>query len=140
MSYYATGNVTYNPYTINVGSAGTTGSLGMSGTVLASNGTSPLWASTGTYTIADNSSWNTNPVKITHKGMKMPDNAHIKFGNTSLRETLQAIESRLAILRPDPALESEWEELKTLGDAYRKLEQEIQEKMKTWEVLKRVDE
>mgnify|MGYP003345164539 CR=1 FL=1 len=72
--------------------------------------------------------------------MEMPDDGDVKFGNTSLRETLQSIESRLAILRPDPALESEWEELKALGDAYRKLEQEIQEKMKTWEVLKRVDE
>lgn len=131
MSYYTTGNITYDPYTVNIGSTGT---------VLTSSATSPLWASTGTYTIANGNNLNTNPVKITHKGMEMPDDGDIKFGNTSLRETLQSIESRLAILRPDPILESEWEELKALGDAYRKLEQEIQEKMKTWEVLKVVDE
>jgi hypothetical protein len=33
-------------------------------------------------------------------------------------------------------LESEWEELKALGEQYRALEQHIQEKMATWDKLK----
>ena len=139
MSYYATGNVTYNPYTINIGTTSATGSAGISGSVLMGSTTTPIWASTGTYTIANGNNWDTNPVKITHKGMEMPNDGDIKFGNTSLRETLDSINSRLAILKPDPELEENWEELKALGDAYRQLEKEIQEKMKTWEVLKKID-
>jgi hypothetical protein len=32
-------------------------------------------------------------------------------------------------------LESEWAELKALGDAYRKLEADIEAKMKTWDAI-----
>lgn len=140
MSYYTTGNVTYNPYTINIG----TGGSGGAGSILTGgSSTSPIWQSTGTYTIANGSNgggWNSNGVKITTKGVDLPEDSDINFGNVSLRKTLESIESRLAILRPDHELEENWEELKALGDAYRKLEKEIQEKLKTWEVLKRVDE
>lgn len=131
---YTSANVTYDPYYTSAGY----GALG-SGTVLTTTGSSAIWQSTGTYSIA-NDPWKTNPVKITSKGMEMPTDGDIKFGNVSLKETLESIDSRLAILRPDPKLEKEWDELRALGDAYRKLEKEIQEKMKTWEVLKQVDD
>ncbi len=52
-------------------------------------------------------------------------------------ESIRNIESRLAILKPAPELEAEWDELKRLGDEYRALESEIREKMKTWDVLKK---
>ena len=48
---------------------------------------------------------------------------------------LKTIEQRLNILRPNPELESEWTELRDLGDAYRKLEVEIQAKTKTWNAI-----
>lgn len=53
----------------------------------------------------------------------------------SLDDTLDKIEERLAILRPNPALEDKWGELKELGDKYRALEAEIIEKQKIWDIL-----
>jgi hypothetical protein len=44
-------------------------------------------------------------------------------------------ESLIDILRPNEELESEWEELRALGDAYRTLEADIEAKMKTWNAI-----
>jgi hypothetical protein len=55
----------------------------------------------------------------------------------NLTDTLNAIESRLGILRPNHKIEEEWQELKELGDRYRALEQEINRKMEVWDLLKR---
>ena len=61
----------------------------------------------------------------------------VKIKGKSLSETLNKIEERLAILHPNEQLESKWEELKKLGDAYRALEKDIIEKEKIWETLKK---
>jgi len=53
----------------------------------------------------------------------------------SLNDTLDKIEERLAILRPNPALEDKWHELKELGNKYRILEAEIIAKQKMWDIL-----
>lgn len=63
------------------------------------------------------------------------DKADIIMNGTSIKNTLAAIESRLALLTPNAKLEKEWEELKRIGDEYRQLEAEITEKMKTWNTL-----
>jgi len=63
------------------------------------------------------------------------EKADIDINGVSLTQTLKSIQSRLAILQPNTKLESEWEELKVLGDRYRALEIEIKEKMKMWDVL-----
>ena len=63
------------------------------------------------------------------------EKADIDINGVSLTQTLESIQSRLAILQPNTKLESEWEELKVLGDRYRSLEIEIKEKMKMWDVL-----
>jgi len=64
-----------------------------------------------------------------------PD-ADIEINGESMIGMLRAIEQRLNILRPNETLESEWEELKTLGEQYRALEKHIQEKQATWDRLK----
>jgi hypothetical protein len=61
--------------------------------------------------------------------------ADIEINGESLVDMLKAIEQRLNILRPNEALESEWEELRVLGNQYRELEVAIQAKMKTWEAI-----
>jgi hypothetical protein len=61
----------------------------------------------------------------------------IKLKGKSLNETLDKIEQRLGILYPNEKLEEKWEELKKLGDAYRALEQDILEKEKIWNTLKK---
>ena len=55
------------------------------------------------------------------------DNADIKVNGWSLVAAIQKIEERLNILHPNTKLETEWEELKSLGEQYRKLEQHIKE-------------
>lgn len=55
----------------------------------------------------------------------------------SIVETLEKLEQRLAILRPNEQLEDKWDELKALRDAYCKLEAEIIEKQKMWDILKK---
>jgi hypothetical protein len=61
----------------------------------------------------------------------------ITIGGVSLGKTLEKITQRLAMLTPNPELESRWEELKLLADRYRELEAEILEKEKILEILKR---
>jgi hypothetical protein len=61
----------------------------------------------------------------------------VKIKGKSIAETLDKIEQRLAILHPNEKLESRWEELKKLGDAYRALEKDILEKEQIWETLKK---
>lgn len=61
--------------------------------------------------------------------------ADIEINGESLIGMLRNIEQRLNILKPNPELESEWAELKALGDAYRELETKIEAKMKTWNAI-----
>jgi hypothetical protein len=64
-----------------------------------------------------------------------PD-ADIEINGESLTGMLRNIEQRLNILKPNPELESEWAELRALGEQYRALEKHIQEKQATWDRLK----
>jgi hypothetical protein len=99
-------------------------------TITGSTGISVPW--TGSNTITMDSSWNkTASGKIKLDGPE----ADIELNGESLIGMLQNIEQRLNILRPNPELESEWEELRELGNAYRKLEAKIQSKMKTWNAI-----
>jgi len=67
------------------------------------------------------------------------DNADIKINDASLNETLKTIHERLNILVPNYKLEKEWTELKTLGEQYRKLEAELEEKSRMWKALKKTE-
>lgn len=94
------------------------------------NGTNATDLTYGRIGIADT---NPNAGKLVLKG----ENADIDINGASLKDFMTRVEERLALLSPNPKLESEWAELKALGDQYRKLEKEIQDKMKTWDILKR---
>lgn len=109
---------------------------------------SPLSATTSIpYTISAGTgsySYNT-PNSITANIFNPPSNvlavngkdADIKINGKSLSVAIEKIEERLAILHPNPMLEERWEELKQLGDQYRKLEAEIIEKEKIWHILEK---
>ena len=62
--------------------------------------------------------------------------ADIEINGESLISMLKAIEQRLNILKPNETLESEWEELRALGEQYRALEKHIMDKQATWDRLK----
>lgn len=62
----------------------------------------------------------------------------IEIQGKSLLATLERIEQRLGILDCDDNLEQHWDELKSLGEKYRELKQHIEDKMKTFETLKKM--
>jgi hypothetical protein len=64
------------------------------------------------------------------------EGADIEVNGWSLVNAIKQIEQRLNILTPNTELETEWEELRALGEQYRKLEQHILEKQATWDRLK----
>jgi hypothetical protein len=61
--------------------------------------------------------------------------ADIEINGVSLMTVLQGIQERLNILSPNPTLEAEWQELRALGEQYRKLEAELLEKQRMWSQL-----
>jgi hypothetical protein len=50
---------------------------------------------------------------------------------------MESVEQRLNILRPNPELEQEWDQLRALGEQYRELEQQLKEKSRMWDTLKK---
>ena len=63
-------------------------------------------------------------------------NADIDINGKSLMKTLEALEDRLNMMVPNPELEKEWDDLKKLGNRYRKLEAKCKEKANMWNKLK----
>jgi hypothetical protein len=113
---------TYSNVTI-TSTGATTSPIYVTGT-----GISSPWLSTSTIA-------GTNSTKISLDGA----DADIVINGHSLTDTLRVLEERLNMLVPNPELEKEWAELKKLGDAYRKLEQDLTEKAAMWKALKAED-
>ncbi len=63
------------------------------------------------------------------------EDADIEINGVSLTKTLQSLQDRLNILRPNVDLESRWEELRQVRERYQQLEQEILEKERAWNAL-----
>jgi hypothetical protein len=70
--------------------------------------------------------------KITLEG----DNADIEINGRSLMQILDGLEQRLGLLKCREDLESDWSELKALGDQYRAMVKSIEEKTQMWNTLK----
>lgn len=61
----------------------------------------------------------------------------VKLQGKSLKDSLEKIEEKLAILHPNEELEEKWENLRGLRKMYMELEAEIIEKEKMWSILKK---
>lgn len=61
----------------------------------------------------------------------------LTVGGKSIMKSLEAIEERLAILKPNEELEERWDELRNLRNKYEQLEKELIEKEKMWSMLKK---
>lgn len=122
------------PGTYNVSPQGSYSLGGNANTAITNNGVAT--GSLGPYTVSTGITqpWFSNSVspKIRLDG----EGADIEINGESLISMLRNIEQRLNILKPNTELESEWEELRALGDQYRKLEQYIKDKQATWDRLK----
>ena len=96
-------------------------------------------ASSYPYTISGGAGTNTNPWFSNSLSPKIRldgEGADIEVNGESLIGMIKKIEERLNILHPNTKLESEWEELRVLGNKYRELEQQIKDKQATWDRLK----
>ena len=116
-------------------SSGGTGVTGPSGSVLGAGSTysNTMWTTNTT------SGWN----GISNADLKpsatislQGEDADINVNGKSLMKTLEALEERLNLMTPNPELEKEWDDLKKLGDRYRKLEKKCKEKAEVWNKLK----
>lgn len=117
-----------NVYTVNLSpTSSTTFSIGSApaGSIFTSTGTNGTWVGASAAT--------NNSGTIALKG----ENADVDINGKSLKKFMEDVEQRLRLLTINHTLEKEWGELKELGDQYRALEKEIQEKMKTWDILKK---
>jgi len=105
-------------------------------------GTFPGWSSpTPSINIGSTSvTWSTSPLTVTQNSTLAlnGDDADIQINGISLTDVLKNIEQRLNILCPNPELEAEWDQLKKLGDQYRRLEAELKEKSLMWSTLKSI--
>lgn len=139
---------TFNDMTITLGSGTNTLGSGSSGiyTITQTSNTAPIYTSPGynwntistgtgtdTITIAD---WGnlSNTLQVNGDANFEGD---IKIKGKSLIDSLEKIEEKLAILRPNEQLEEKWEELRNLRKQYMELEKEIIEKEKMWDILKK---
>lgn len=65
------------------------------------------------------------------------EEADVVVDGVSLKDTLKAINERLNILTANQKLEAEWDQLRELGEQYRRLEAELLEKQRMWEIIKK---
>lgn len=108
---------------------------GLSNDVISIGPGAPTWTigSSGPFIMQDHDVMHQGQSnKISIKGK----DADIDINGVSLMETLRGIQDRLNILKPNQDLEQEWDQLKELGDRYRQLEKELEEKSKVWKALK----
>ena len=99
-------------------------------------------ANTSTSTVASWSAANiVDGTEIKPASLQVKGNAEFEGDVTiqgkSIKESLESIEARLAILRPNEELEEKWEQLRGLRKLYMELEAEIIEKEKMWSILKK---
>ena len=102
--------------------------------------TSPYTVSSGinfpnaVYTTASTGSpWVQSPPMAGPKIRLEGADADIEINGVSLWATMQEISNRLNIMHTNPELETQWAELRELGEQYRKLEQHILDKQATFD-------
>ena len=90
-----------------------------------------------TYTSGAASPWTIqNPTSASAKIQLDGEGADVEVNGWSLVSAVKRIEERLSLFQPNPELEQDWEELRGLGEQYRKLEQHIRDKQATWDRIK----
>jgi hypothetical protein len=122
---YKTPNYNYGNLTIN------TSALPASGSVYVSNG-----SGNAKWTVATNST--ATPMAVNQSGRisLVGADADLDINGVSLKETLASIQEMLGVMRMDPALEQEFEELKTAGRVYKELHEKFREQKAVWDTLK----
>ena len=90
---------------------------------------------TGSYSV-DNTWSNPNSGKVVITG-DCEFKGNITWKDRDLREWFESIETRLGMLQPNLKLEAEWDELAKIRRQYVKLERELLEKQRVFDILKK---
>jgi hypothetical protein len=105
-------------------------------TVSITSGTSATTA--GTFTLNStslNSTWDTSYNDCITIGGQNLTESKLKVLD-GLQDWQEEVNKKLAILQPNSELEEQWTELKEIRERYVKLEKELIEKNKVWDILK----
>jgi len=115
------------------------GHIGLSPNVYTNNSPYQTLTTTGTGVNIGSSATDYN-MKVEPSGQIdiKGEKADIRINGKSMNKWMEQVEQRLNILTVNPELEKDWDELRRLGDRYRKLEKKCQEKAKMWEALKKL--
>lgn len=96
---------------------------------------------TGGYTYNNLGSTGLGIVGTSHNTLMVKGKAEfdgeVTVQGRGLTEFMESVEQRLNILRPNPEMEKEWDQLRELGKQYRDLERQLTEKSEMWKTLKR---
>jgi hypothetical protein len=94
--------------------------------------------------ISAHTSWATTASTMQPSSLQVSGDAeflgNIKIKGRDLTDWLATVDSRLGILHINSELESEFDELRALGDAYREAERRFNEQKRVYEILKNTDE
>ena len=129
-SYSISSGGTFSP------SYGAVPNVAISGSTMSATGinvTSPVWTTNTTAGSYSFTGLNVQPNNTVHiKG----EDADLLINDKSLKTWMEKVEERLNILTPNPEMEKEWDDLRKLGERYRKLEKKCKEKSLMWNKLK----
>ena len=116
------------------------GHISLSPNVYTTNFNQNLNTITGTSVNSLISGGNDYNMKVEQSGQidVRGEKADIRINGKSMNKWMEQVEQRLNILTPNPELEKEWDDLRRLGERYRKLEKKCQEKARMWEALKKL--
>jgi len=103
-------------------------------------GSNTIWTTNttaaGSFTIGPNYSAVGSQLDQNGRMILRGENADLDINGKSLKNWMEKVEERLNILTPNPELEQEWDELRRLGERYRKLEKRCKQKAEVWKKLK----
>lgn len=118
----------------------TIGNGGMGANIIGGAIGSGIYTTTTTGTGAYNWGVTSSPTVIIQSGCMslQGENADIEINGRSMSNWMAKVEERLNILTPNPELEKEWDQLRRLGERYRKLEKQCKEKSEMWRQLKKM--
>ena len=103
-------------------------------------GSNAVWTTAttaaGSFTIGPNYSAIGSQIDQSGRMSLQGNDADLEINGKSMKSWMEKVEERLNILTPNPELEQEWDELRRLGERYRKLEKKCKEKAEVWKKLK----
>ena len=115
-------NTATNNLTVTIPTGG--GGGGMGGAYVINNG----WNATGVSDVKSNA---------IHVNGDAVFKGNITWQDRDMREWFEAVESRLAILHPNPELEKDWEKLAQLRMQYVELERKLLDQQRVFDILKK---